>query len=364
MTKRICCLLLALCLLIAVPALAEDAGETMPSLWQTYQGRFDFGTCAPQSVFRDIKTLKLVKQQFNILTPENELKPDSVLDVGASKKLVAETGDESQVAVRFDAAKPLLNFAKSGGLKVHGHVLFWHAQTPEAFFHEGYDAQNPFVTREVMLGRMENYVREIMAYLDENYPGVVVSWDVLNEAIDDGTNKLRHSRWYEVVGEDFPNQAFAFARKYAPEGTLLYYNDYNTAMPGKLYGIIALLNTLIPEGNIDGYGFQMHHSVNYPTMQLITAAMEKIAALGLRLRVSEMDIGVERNDEANFAKQARMYADIMKLLLRFSDQVEAVQVWGIKDNMSWRATDFPLLFDAGGNPKSAFWAVIDPDGAW
>ena len=342
------------------PMVIEEA-ENVPSLKEIYADRFDFGSAAPQMVFRDPKWMNLMKEQFSILTPENEMKPDSVLDVAASKKLVEETGDETSAAVHFDAAKALLNFAKSNGLKVHGHVLIWHSQTPEAFFHESYDPKKPFVTREVMLGRMENYIRGVFEYLDANYPGIVVSWDVLNEAIDDGTNWLRNSNWKKIIGEDYPNYAYAYARKYAPEGTKLYYNDYNTAVGGKLRGIVKLLNTLIPEGNIDGYGFQMHHSISFPSISQIRTAVKTIADLGIRLRVSELDVTVDNNSEASFKKQAKYYADVMKILIDYSDQFEAVQVWGLCDMMSWRGSQFPLLFDGRGNPKPAFWAVADPD---
>ena len=343
------------------PPMVIEEAENVPSLKEIYADKFDFGSAAPQMVFRDPKWLNLMKEQFSILTPENEMKPDSVLDVGASKALVKETGDETAVAVHFDAAKALLNFAKSNGIKVHGHVLIWHSQTPEAFFHQGYDSKKPFVTREVMLGRMENYIKGVFEYLDENYPGVVVSWDVLNEAIDDGSNWLRNSNWRKIVGEDYPNRAYEYARKYAPEGTLLYYNDYNTSSPGKLNGIVKLLNSLIPEGNIDGYGFQMHHGVGFPSIDMIRTAVERIAALNIRLRVSELDVTVDNNTEASFNKQAKYYAEVMKILIAHSDQFEAVQVWGLTDLMSWRGSQFPLLFDGAGNPKPAFWAVADPD---
>ncbi len=338
-----------------------EAVDDVPSLKEIYADKFDFGSAAPQMVFRDPRWMNLMKEQFSILTPENEMKPDSVLDVNASKALLKETGDETAVAVRFDAAKALLRFAQQNGIKVHGHVLIWHSQTPEAFFHESYDTKKPFVTREVMLGRMENYIKGVFEYLDANYPGVVVSWDVLNEAIDDGSNWLRNSNWKKIIGEDYPNYAYAFARKYAPEGTKLYYNDYNTAIPGKLKGIVKLLNQLIPEGNIDGYGFQMHHSVSFPSITQIRTAVETIAALDLRLRVSELDVTVDNNSEASFKKQAKYYADVMKILIDHSEQFEAVQVWGLCDMMSWRGSQFPLLFDGRGNPKPAFWAVADPD---
>ncbi len=338
-----------------------EAAENIPSLKEIYADKFDFGSAAPQMVFSNPTWMNLIKEQFNILTPENEMKPDSVLDVNGSIKLLKETGDETAVAVHFNAAKALLNFAQSNGIKVHGHVLIWHSQTPEAFFHEGYDSKKPLVSREIMLGRMENYIKGVFEYLDENYPGVVVSWDVLNEAIDDGSNWLRNSNWRKVIGEDYPNRAYEFARKYAPEGTLLYYNDYNTAVPGKLNGIAKLLNSLIKEGNIDGYGFQMHHGIKYPSIQMIKSAVERIANLNIRLRVSELDVTVDNNSEASFTKQAKYYADVMKILIAHADQFDAVQVWGLCDMMSWRGSQYPLLFDGYGNPKPAFWAVADPD---
>ena len=345
------------------PPMVIESVLDLPSLKEIYAGRFDFGAAVPQSVFSSAgsKWQALAVSQFSILTPENELKPDSVLDVAGSKKLVAETGDETMVAVHFSAAKPLLDFAKKYGLKVHGHVLLWHSQTPGALFHEGYDAGKPMVDREVLLGRMENYIKGVMEYMKENYPGIVVSWDVLNEAIDDGTSWLRKSNWLKIIGEDYPNYAFAYARKYAEEGTLLYYNDYNTAYPSKLKGILRLLKQLMPDGNIDGYGFQMHHSVGEPSNAMIKACVDQVAKTGLKLRVSELDIGTSGNSEASFNKQAQKYAEVMKILIAHSDQFEAVQVWGLTDRMSWRSQNYPLLFDGNGNPKPAFWAVADPD---
>ena len=338
-----------------------EALEDIPSLKEIYAGLFDFGTAAPQQVFSSMKLKQMILQQFSILTPENELKPDSVLDVKESRRLVETTGDETQVAVRIEAAKPLLNFVQQNGMKVHGHVLIWHSQTPEVLFHEGYDAARPLVSREVLLGRMENYIRGVLETTEVKYPDVIVSWDVLNEAIDDRTNTLRDSHWRNIIGNDYPNRAFEFARKYAAEGVKLYYNDYNTPVPGKLAGIVKLLNSLIKDGNIDGYGFQMHYSLSFPSISQIKAAVERIAKTGLSMRVSELDICTGGNTEGEFRKQAQMYASIMKLLIKHSEQLDAVQVWGLNDRMSWRSDDYPLLFDGKGNPKPAFWAVADPD---
>lgn len=328
----------------------------VPALKDVYQDDFDFGTAVTGTEALNAKRMAFYASQFNIMTPGNELKPDFVLDVAASKKLCKD--DQTAAAVHFDSVKPLLDFAKENGVKIHGHVLVWHSQTPEAFFHEDYSIFKPVLSREMMLARLENYVKAIMEYLDGNYPGVVVSWDVVNEAIDDTTGKLRASNWTKVVGDDFVARAFEIARKYAPEGTLLYYNDYNTALEPKQTGIMNLLNGLIEEGNIDGYGFQMHHDVSFPSIAQIRKSVERVAATGLKLRVSELDVTVKSATDEAFEKQAAYYADVMKIILDYADQMEAVQVWGVTDDLSWRASQYPLLFDAAAQPKAAFWAVV------
>ena len=341
------------------PPMVIEEVKDIPSLKEAYTGKFDFGMAAGPRELGNLKLRNLMAQQCAILTPENELKPDSVLDVEASKKLSAE--DETAVAVRLDSAKALLSFASKEGIKVHGHVLVWHSQTPKAFFHEGYDVNRPYVSREVMLARLENYIRQLLEGLEREYPGVIVSWDVVNEAIDDGTGRLRDSDWKKTIGEDFVRHAFAFARKYAPEGVKLYYNDYNTPETLKLKGIVRLLEEIIPDGTIDGYGFQMHYTVGYPSLLKINTALKTITDLGLRIRVSELDIGVTNNTQSEFEAQARRYAQIMKLLLNYSDSLEAVQIWGITDANSWRRSEYPLLFTSKFYPKPAFWAVLDPD---
>ena len=335
------------------------AAET-PSLKEIYADSFDFGTALPGYAVNRGEIRDLVLKQFSILTPENEMKPDAMLDVAASRKL-AEAGNETAAAVRLDACRALLDFASANGLKVHGHVLVWHSQTPEAFFHEGYDPAKPLVTRDVMLGRLENYIKAVFEAVEGRYPGLVVSWDVVNEAIDDGTNWLRQSNWVKTIGDDFVLKAFAFARRYAPEGVRLYYNDYNTAYSAKRRGILRLLESLIAEGNIDGYGFQMHHSVSTPSMQQIADSLKDVAALDLRIRVSELDVGADDASEQNLRRQAQKYAAIMKQLRKYADRIDTVQVWGVSDNMSWRSKNFPLLFDASLQPKPAFYAVADPD---
>lgn len=333
----------------------------LPILKDAYAPYFDIGCALTKNETYNAQRMAFCLEQFNIVTPGNELKPDSVLDVTACRKL-AQAGDETAVAVRFDAAAPLLNFAQANGWKVHGHVLLWHNQTPGAFFHEGYDGSRPFVTREVMLSRMENYIAAVFAGVEERWPGLIISWDVVNEAVDDGTGKLRASNWTKVVGQDFVEHAFAFARKYAPAGVQLYYNDYSTPYDMKLKGVCSLLDTLCPQGNIDGYGFQAHYQLRQPSIAAIENAIQKIAQRGVRLRVSELDITISDDTEALFAAQGERYAELFRLFVKYADLIDAVQIWGVTDEQSWRASQYPLPFEEDYSPKPAFDGMIEAAG--
>ncbi len=371
MKKRL--VIFALCLTLVLCQAAVGMGETtpsgdLPSLKEIYKDDFLMGCAVSRPQLADGERMDFLAGQFNSFTPENELKPENVFDVRKSRELAA-AGDETHPAVKFDAAKPMLNYAKDHGIAVHGHVLVWHSQTPKSFFTEGYREDGPLVSREVMLARLENYIASVMAYMDENYKGLVISWDVVNEAVLDKSGKLRGKKteddqngtwWMDTVGEDYVLQAFTFARKYAPQGTQLYYNDYSIPYEPKLKGIKALVQELMDAGLIDGVGFQCHYQLNTPSTRQVEYAMQYFTDKGLRLRVSEMDIPIPANTPAELEKQAQRYKNLMQVFLRFAQKVESVTVWGTTDDLSWKAGQYPLLFDANLAPKPAFWAWADP----
>ena len=340
-------------------------GKTgIPSLKEVYAPYFDFGTAVVGSEVLDADRMEFYKSQFNIFTYGNEMKPDSLINISACKTAVRKTGDETAVEVKFDRCIPLLDWAQENGVKVHGHTLVWHSQTPKQFFHEGYNSTSPLVSREVMLGRLENYIRQVLTWTEENYPGVIVSWDVVNEAAADSGRQLRDSLWTQVVGQDFINRAFEYARKYAAPHVKLYYNDYNSEMTMKNLVIRDILSSLIADGTVDGYGFQSHYSTS-SSLFYIGVAWDTVAKLTLqdgspiRLRVSELDVGIPANTESNWNTQARFYEDLFAIYLKHADQIDAVHTWGTVDDLSWRKENYPLLFDGQSQPKPAFDAITD-----
>ena len=331
----------------------------IPSLKEVYGSHFLFGGEAAGGEFGDKARMNFYASQYAIMTPGNELKPDSVFDRTASRRLLLETSDETSVCVRLNAAKPFLDFCRDNSIPVHGHTLLWHNQTPSEFFHLGYDIGKPFADRDIMLGRMENYIRAVMEITEEQYPGLIMSWDVVNEAVSDSAPELRKNvNWYKTVGPDYVEKAFEYARRYARPDVLLCYNDYSTPYYPKLNGILNLLETLVAQGNIDCYGFQAHYESGQPGVSAVENAIRKIIALGLRLRVSEMDIKINTDGPASLQAQAKMYKELMDLFVRYDRFFIAVQTWGGTDDVSWLNGKYPLPFGPYGRPKPAFWAMV------
>ena len=337
----------------------------IPSLKDVYADKFDVGTAVVGSEVLDEERMEFYKSQFSIFTMGNEMKPDYLLDMAETRVQLRRTKDQATVCVKFDTCIPMLDWAKANGVKVHGHTLVWHSQTPKAFFHEDYATHKPLVSREVMLARMESYIKQVLTFCNENYPGVVVSWDVVNEAVDDSKRALRDSLWTQVVGQDFVNRAFEFARKYAEPGTLLFYNDYNTDATLKGLAIGDLLDSLIADGTVDGYGFQSHYTTSYPDMTKIKIAWTNISGRKLQdgtpilLRVSELDVGIPDTSDENLTRQAFRYNLLFELYEQYADQLIAVHTWGTVDDLSWRADEYPLLFDSKAQPKPAFDAITN-----
>ena len=52
------------------------------------------------------------------------------------------------------------------------------------FFKKGYQDDGAYVDKETMLARMESYIKQMLEHVQENYPGVIYCWDVVNEAVD------------------------------------------------------------------------------------------------------------------------------------------------------------------------------------
>lgn len=294
-----------------------------------------------------------IKKHFNSITPENELKPDSILNQGASQQ-----GGNTNTAVQFGSGtSQTLKFCESNGINLRGHTFVWYSQTPDWFFRQNF-GQGNYVDPTIMNQRLENMIKNTFAKLKSDYPKLnVYAYDVCNELFVNDGGGMRpagNSKWVQVYGnDDFVVNAFTYARKYAPEGCKLFINDYNEYIPAKTDDIFKMASKLKEKGIIDGIGMQSHLDVSYPSEDVYGTALKKFASTGLEVQITELDI-----TSNNESKQADLFKSIYKLALENEKSVTSVTVWGTNDSISWRSSQNPLLFSSGYNPKAAFKSVM------
>ncbi|CDE13659.1 endo-1,4-beta-xylanase [Ruminococcus sp. CAG:330] len=342
--------------------------EDIASLKDVYSGYFKVGTAVMASNLSSPSFMDLVQKHFSdSITFGNELKPDYVLDQAASQA----NGGNTNPQVNFSQADALLKYCAANKIPVRGHTLVWHSQTPDWFFKENFSDDGDWVDKDTMITRMENYIKNVMEGLATQYPDVeFYAWDVVNEAWQDngtpraaGSSKSENpdsSAWTRIFGDNsFIEYAFQFARKYAPAGCKLYYNDFNEYMPQKTTAIYDMAMELKEKGLIDGIGMQSHLDVGFPNASTYEKALSKFASTGLDIQITELDITTSDTSEAGLEKQAQMYSDIFDLCVKYKDNISAVVIWGVTDDQSWRATRVPLLFDENFKAKPAFYAIVD-----
>jgi endo-1,4-beta-xylanase len=347
-----------------------------------------------RSAEQNAKDIALLKEQFNQISPENDLKWQLIHP------------REGANGYDFDAADAFVNFGLSNNMYLVGHTLVWHSQTPnwvfagtnppptnaitsatantnapatnqfgQGRFGGGFGRYNgPRASREELLERMSNHIHTVVT----RYKGKVKVWDVVNEAIADGssTNILRNSLWLEIVGPDFIAKAFQFAHEADPDA-ILRYNDYGLENPVKCKKLIALFKSLRAQNvPVHAIGSQAHVNVS-TTFEAMDQALTELATLGLPIHITELDVnsaaagqrgfGADISDNAGSAqgglvsdadkKLADAYAGIFRAFLKHKS-VKLVTFWGVNDAVSWRARGKPLLFDGDNQPKPAFHAVI------
>jgi len=351
---------------ITITPVAQNPGSSAApdpkTLKGAYNGMFLIGTAADPGNYSDAEQSNM-KAQYNIITPENCMKPQPI--------------HPSENTYAFAAPDALVKWAEDNNIKIHGHTLAWHSQTAQWFFQAGADGVQP--TRELGMARLKSHIETVVGH----FKGHITSWDVVNEAINDGAGglngaeNLRRSPWVSLIGPDYISMAFKWAHAADPQAHL-YYNDYSiengaTQGTGKNAASMALLKRLIADGApIYGVGIQGHMSLN-ENIADFEKAISNYESLGLKISISELDITVTGNNSGalnggggggaagadGFTRQAQVYARVFDVLKRHAKSIERVTLWGINDQRSWRRGQNPLLFDAQMNPKPAFQAVLD-----
>ncbi len=308
-----------------------------------YEGQFNSGI-ETRPELQDVVIL-----HFDQITAENIMK---------SAYLQPRQGDFT-----FQDADDLVNWALNNDITVHAHALVWHSQMPN--WMKNYQGD--------WLSMMDTHVTTVA----DHFKGRVVSWDVVNEAFDDsstdGYAPYRNSPWYQHLGKDFIPEAFKMAHAADPNAEL-YYNDYNIEDDGsKLASVLRMADELLANNiPISGIGFQMHVNYDWPSAQTIGTTFAKVAAKGLKVKVTELDIKMNPHGDRNVftaeiaEQQKQRYQEIIAAYFANVPvkQRGGISVWGVSDVDSWIPNftgynDWPLLFDNQLKQKPAIEGVAN-----
>ncbi len=355
-------------------AASLQGGEEMGvlTLKDSFKGKFHVGAAINKWQFKEEgqPTLRMVAHQLNSISPEDLLK-------------WSEFNPKPGV-YNYADADAWVEFGQKNNMHVHGHVLFWHSQTPSWVFQ---DKKGQLLNREQLLKRMRERVR----HLAKRYGKRIHAWDVVNEAFTDH-GKLRNTKWTKIIGKDFIEQAFRIADEELPAEVELIYNDYGMDEKNRRNAVLKMIHELKQKKiRIDGVGMQGHWPIKEPSISEIEASIVAFSKAGVDVHISELDIDVlPRNGgmwKANIAKRlegdpsmnpysnglpeakqqelAKRYVDLFQLFLKHHDKIKKVSFWGATDKYSWLnnwpikgRTSYPLLFDRAGRPKAAFHAVV------
>jgi endo-1,4-beta-xylanase len=307
---------------------------------------FPVGTCLATSSLADAGEMALVERHFSQITPEWEMKME---------RLLSDDG-----RFRFDAADALARFCVKNRLRLHGHTLVWYAENPVAFQRRAGDRAD-----------FEQSYRQYIATVVGRYRGLARGWDVLNEAVAEQGDGYRGGLWEATLGSDYAAIAFEACRQADPDA-LRFVNDYNLEIkPAKLDAFQRLIERLLRRGvSVTGLGTQTHLDADLAP-GVAGRAIKALAAFGLPIHVSELDVSTHRGlwpgppDAARLARQARIVDEVAEAFMSLpSAQRYAFTVWGVRDPDSWLTrspggdpSDQPLLFDSDGQPKPAFFAL-------
>jgi endo-1,4-beta-xylanase len=228
---------------------------------------------------------------------------------------------------------------------------------------------------------VDNALHNWISTMVDRYKGKITGWDVVNEVVVDGTGELRTSSnspttpdnfyWADYLGRDYIANAFRWANTADPSAKL-FINDYNLETDGrKLDSVVKWINELKTAGvQIHGVGLQMHISINTSNGG-IDNAFQKLAATGLLIHVSEMDVRINPSNTPGFSatsalldQQAQKYKYVAQ---SYFQNVPAAQrfgitVWNLTDADSWIVLsgkeDFPTLFTSSYQKKAAFSGLL------
>ena len=358
------------------------AATAEKGLKDEFAAYFRVGNILNGGTIRNSSITANIIKDYNSIECENETKPDATLNQSQCSG--------TNIGVKLDGAAAIMDFCVKNNIAMRGHTLVWHSQTPEWFFKEGFNASGAWVDSATMDARMESYIKNMFAAIKSQYPDLnLYAYDVCNECVSDDSKRTANnggarepgynngkSPWVQIYGSNaFVEKAFTYARKYAPEGCDLYYNDYNEYWDHKRDCIYNMCKSLYEKGLLDGVGMQSHVPANatgFAGTDSYITAMKKYLSIGCDVQVTELDISLE-NGNYTLQQQADKYKAIFQAAMDWNDnpqstgRVTAVCIWGPNDANSWLSSGSnALLYDSNNQPKLAYTTLTSmiPQSEW
>lgn len=361
------------------------AASSEKGLKDEFANYFRVGNILNGSTVKNSAITANIIKDYNSIECENEMKPDATL--------VQSQCSGTNIGVSLSSAASIMDFCTQNGIAMRGHTLVWHSQTPSWFFKENYDANGAWVSESTMDARMESYIKNMFAAIKQQYPDLnLYAYDVCNECVSDDANRTANyggareagdgkvtggtSAWVSIYGDNsFVEKAFTYARKYAPEGCDLYYNDYNEYWDHKRDCIYNMCKSLYEKGLLDGVGMQSHVPANatgFAGTDSYITAMKKYLSIGCDVQITELDISLE-SGKYTLQEQADKYEAIFQAAMDWNTnptsdgRVTAVCIWGPNDANSWLSSGSnALLYDSSNQPKLAYTTLTSmiPESEW
>jgi endo-1,4-beta-xylanase len=258
----------------------------------------------------------------------------------------------------FDFAKldRDLASARAAGLRVRGHPLVYPTTVLRQM--PAWLADQTFSKRE-LTDILVTHVERIV----DHFKGRIDEWVVVNEPYLPTYGYPRYDIFYEVIGEEYIDLAFATARRIDPAARLILNHNDNDHATGIVEQMRRVAWRLRDKGLLDAVGLEMYEidmdwvPGGIPTAEDVAAT---IRSYEMPCVVTEFNYDLSNYPGTKTEKYARQ-ADIYRRL--FGAFLDA----GVKE-ISFSCLyrwDFesdqldPEMFDADLKPKPAYFAVRD-----
>lgn len=298
---------------------------------------------------------RLILSQCDVVTPEVHMKWDSL--------------SHAPGLYDFSNADQLVDFCITNKMKVRGHTLVW------------FDSLPAWVPAKLSPENGQSVMVDHINKVAGHFAGKLYSWDVVNEALDPGSQRpdgLRNNVWLQNVGVDYIEKAFRATATADPKAMLVWNENYLEVSNGfgdaKRRAMLTQLDGLLAKSvPIHGVGLEAHlraDQINVLGDASYEAFLSELAKRNMKIFLTELDIqdtSLPAEIGARDKAVAEVYTKFLTASLR-QPAVKGVIAWGLSDSFTWisgyrpRKDGLPvrpLAFDASFQPKPAYYAIAE-----